>query len=75
MGGLGLNVYVELFRLDCAPGLRARVEGEIYFGVRREKLLVHFSDLFLVLGRAHPKDTTVKFLSEMSNILATCLAS
>jgi len=61
---LGLNVSVEFFGLDCAPGLRARVEGEKYSGVRREKLLAHFSDLFLVFGRAHPEDTSVKFLSE-----------
>src|SRR5262252_4635894 len=29
---LDLNVSVELFGLDCAPGLRALVEGEIYSG-------------------------------------------
>jgi hypothetical protein len=40
------------------------VEGEIYSGARQPKLLEKFSDFFLVLGRAHPKDTTATFLPE-----------
>ena len=62
--GLGLSVPIELFGLDCALGSRARVEGEIYSRVRREKLFENFSDFVLVLSRAHPKDTTSRFLPE-----------
>ena len=63
---LGLNVLAELFGLDGALDSRALVEGEIYSGARQPKLLEKFSDFFLVLGRAHPKDTTFRFLSENS---------
>ena len=61
---LGLNAPAELFGLDGALGLRSRVKGEIFSGVRREKLFVNFFDFFFVLGRAHPKDTTVELLPE-----------
>jgi len=33
-------------------------------GACNVKLLEHLSDFFLVLGRAHPKDTSARFLSE-----------
>ena len=36
---LGLTVLVELFRPDCALGLRARVHGEIYSGFAARNFL------------------------------------
>jgi len=63
---LGLNVLAELFGLHGALDSRAMVVGEIYSGACNVKPLEHLSDFFLVLGRAHPKDTTFRFLSENS---------
>jgi hypothetical protein len=58
----GLNVLDELFGLHGALDSRAMVVGEIYSGACNVKLPEHLSDFFLVLGRAHPKDTTATFL-------------
>ena len=64
MAWLELNVLAELFGLDGALGSRVLVEDEIYSGTRRAKLLENFPDFFLILGRAHPKDTTAPFLPQ-----------
>ena len=56
----------ELFGLYGALDSRAMVEGEIYSGACNAKLLEHLFDFLLVLGRAHPKDTAFRFLSENS---------
>ena len=64
MAWLELNVLAEPFGLDGALGSRALVEDEIYSGTRRAKLLENFPDFFLVLGRAHPKDTTARLLPQ-----------
>jgi hypothetical protein len=54
------NHKEEQLLLRFKPGDKAKP----YSGAHRAKLLENCSDFFLVLGRAHPQDTTERFLPE-----------